>query len=27
LRLVSAILMEIGEDWEFGRVYLQLEPD
>lgn len=27
LRLVSAILMEIGEDWEFGRVYLQLEPN
>jgi len=27
LRLVSAILMEIGEDWEFGRLYLQMDPD
>ncbi len=27
LRLVFAILMEIGEDKEFGRVYLQLEPE
>ena len=27
LRLVSAILMEIGEEWEFGRLYLQLDPD
>ena len=27
LRLVSAILMEIGEDWEFGRVYLQMYPE
>jgi len=27
LRLVSAILMEIGEDWEFGRVYLRLDPE
>ena len=26
LRLVSSILMEIGEDWEFGRVYLQMDP-
>ncbi len=25
LRLVSAILMEIGEEWEFGRLYLNLE--
>lgn len=25
LRLVSAILMEIDEDWEFGRLYLNLE--
>jgi transposase-like protein len=27
LRLMSAILMEISEDWEFGRVYLQLDPE
>ena len=27
LRLVSAILMEIGEDWEFGRLYLPMDPD
>ena len=26
LRLVSAILMEISEDWETGRVYLSLIP-
>ena len=25
LRLVSAIMMEIGEEWEFGRLYLNLE--
>jgi len=25
LRLVSAILMEVGEDWEFGRIYLNIE--
>lgn len=25
LRLSSAILMEISEDWETGRVYLNLE--
>ena len=25
LRLVSAILIEIGEEWEFGRLYLNLE--
>jgi transposase-like protein len=25
LRLVSAILMEIGEEWEFGRIYLNIE--
>jgi Transposase and inactivated derivatives len=25
LRLVSSILMEIGEEWEFGRQYLQME--
>ena len=27
LRLVSSILMEIGEEWEFGRLYLQMDPD
>ena len=27
LRLVSAILMEISEDWETGRVYLKPEED
>jgi transposase-like protein len=27
LRLISAILMEIGEEWEFGRLYLQMDPD
>lgn len=27
LRLVSAILMELGEEWEFGRLYLQMDPD
>ncbi|NMB61150.1 MAG: hypothetical protein GYA18_02265 [Chloroflexi bacterium] len=25
LRLVSAILMAIGEDWEYGRIYLNME--
>ena len=25
LRLVSAILMEIGEEWEYGRIYLRIE--
>ena len=25
LRLVSAILMEIGEEWEYGRLYLRME--
>ena len=25
LRLISAILMEIGEEWEYGRLYLDLE--
>jgi len=25
LRLVSAILMEFNEDWEFGRIYLRME--
>lgn len=27
LRLVSAILMELGEEWEFGRLYLQMDTD
>ena len=25
LRLVSAILMELSEDWETGRIYLNLD--
>ena len=25
LRLISAILMEVGEEWEYGRLYLDLE--
>jgi len=25
LRLISAILMEIGEEWEYGRLYLRME--
>ncbi len=25
LRLISAILMEIGEEWEYGRLYLELD--
>ena len=25
LRLVSAILMEVGEEWEYGRIYLRME--
>jgi len=25
LRLVSAILMEVSEDWEYGRLYLGME--
>lgn len=25
LRLISAILMEIGEEWEYGRLYLPME--
>ena len=25
LRLISAILMEIGEEWEYGKLYLQME--
>jgi transposase-like protein len=27
LRLVSAVLMEISEDWETGRIYLNMETD
>jgi transposase-like protein len=27
LRLVSAVLMEIGEDWETGRKYMTMGPD
>jgi putative transposase len=27
LRLISAILMEIGEEWEIGRVYLRFDED
>jgi putative transposase len=27
LRLVTAIIMEISEDWETGRVYLRLDKD
>ena len=27
LRLVSALLMEISEDWETGRIYLNIDPD
>jgi putative transposase len=27
LRLISAILMEIGEEWETGRVYLSFDDD
>lgn len=27
LRLVSAILMEISENWETGRIYLNIDPD
>jgi putative transposase len=26
-RLVTAVLMEISEEWETGRVYLQLQPE
>ncbi len=25
LRLISAILMEISEDWEYGKLYLRME--
>ena len=27
LRLISAILMEIGEEWETGKVYLSFDDD
>lgn len=27
LRLISAILMEVGEEWEYGRLYLEMEKD
>jgi putative transposase len=27
LRLVTAVLMEISEEWESGRTYLRLEAD
>jgi hypothetical protein len=27
LRLVTAIVMEISDDWETGRIYLRLEKD
>jgi putative transposase len=27
LRLISAVLMEISEDWETGRIYLNMAPD
>jgi len=27
LRLVSAVLCEISEEWETGRVYLNMEAD
>lgn len=27
LRLVSAVAMEIGEEWETNRKYLSMEPD
>jgi putative transposase len=26
LRLVSAVMMEIREEWETGKVYLNMEP-
>ena len=26
LRLVSAVLMEISEEWESGKVYLNMAP-
>ena len=27
LRLISALLMEVGEEWEYGRLYLDLESE
>lgn len=27
LRLISAILMEVGEEWEYGRLYLEMRLD
>ncbi|MDO9545772.1 MAG: transposase [Pelolinea sp.] len=27
LRLISAILMEVIEEWEYGRLYLRMETD
>ena len=27
LRLISAILIEIGEEWEYGRLYLEMEKE
>lgn len=27
LRLISDILMEVGEEWESGRLYLEMEPN
>jgi transposase-like protein len=27
VRLISAILMEVSEEWEYGRLYLEMEPD
>ena len=27
LRLVSAVLMEISEEWETGRAYINMNPD
>ena len=27
LRLVSAVLMEISEDWETGRVYFNMDAE
>ncbi len=27
LRLISALLMELDEEWQTGRVYLAMEPD
>lgn len=27
LRLVTAVIMEISEEWQTGRIYLRLDPD